>query len=165
MEGPPEDRGVNFRALAELFSLARSSDAADAKAESSLPANGGFVFTVSMLEVYNEEIRDLLRADSVDAAELVPTLEVRQRKKGGVYVENLTRVEVAEPDEVEKLMAIGARNRSTHSNNINEHSSRSHLVLSVQISRGSPADDGDGVGELNLIDLAGSERLAKTGAT
>ena len=58
-------------------------------------------------------------------------------------------------------MAIGARNRSTHSNNINEHSSRSHLVLSVQISRGSPADDGDGVGELNLIDLAGSERLAK----
>ena len=106
MEGPPEDRGVNFRALAELFSLARSSDAADAKAESSLPANGGFVFTVSMLEVYNEEIRDLLRADSVDAAELVPTLEVRrarfalerrtalsarpilaqvrQRKKGGV---------------------------------------------------------------------------------
>ena len=78
MEGPPEDRGVNFRALAELFSLARSSDAADAKAESSLPANGGFVFTVSMLEVYNEEIRDLLRADSVDAAELVPTLEVRR---------------------------------------------------------------------------------------
>ena len=72
-----------------------------------------------------------------------------------------TDAQVAEPDEVEKLMAIGARNRSTHSNNINEHSSRSHLVLSVQISRGSPADDGDGVGELNLIDLAGSERLAK----
>ena len=115
MEGPPEDRGVNFRALAELFALARSADAADAKAESSFPANGGYVFTVSMLEVYNEEIRDLLRADSADAAELVPTLEVRrarfalerrtalsarpilvqvrQRKKGGVYVENLTRVE------------------------------------------------------------------------
>ena len=115
MEGPPEDRGVNFRALAELFALARSADAADAKLESSFPANGGYVFTVSMLEVYNEEIRDLLRADSVDAAELVPTLEVRrarfalerrtalsarpilaqvrQRKKGGVYVENLTRVE------------------------------------------------------------------------
>ena len=72
-----------------------------------------------------------------------------------------TDAQVAEPDEVEKLMAIGARNRSTHSNNINEHSSRSHLVLSVQISRGSPADDGDGVGELNLIDLAGSERLPR----
>ena len=59
-------------------------------------------------------------------------------------------------------MSIGSRNRATHSNNVNEHSSRSHLVLSVQIakvaSQGGGRASGDGAddsfGELNLIDLA-----------
>ena len=82
-------------------------------------------------------------------------------------------------------MAVGARNRCTASNNVNEHSSRSHLVLTVDITRpaGGGASGGGGAagsaatpsgsarepaalaGQLNLIDLAGSERLAKTGAT
>ena len=65
MEGRPEDRGVNFRALAELFEYANSSVDVD------------FTFNVSMLEVYNEAVKDLL---VVDSDGLTASLEVRVGK-------------------------------------------------------------------------------------
>jgi kinesin family protein C2/C3 len=86
---------------------------------------------------------------------------------------------VLEVSEVEQLMAIGAQHRTVANNNVNEHSSRSHLVLTISITKARPEGGGGGGsagrepggcggvawgGELNLIDLAGSERLGKTHA-
>lgn len=89
---------------------------------------------MSMLEVYNEQVRDLLvakppsRSASADDA----SLEVRMGKDG-TFVENLTEWPVRNVDEVSSLIAMGGTNRQTASNNVNEHSSRSHLVIIVKV--------------------------------
>ncbi|CAK9253180.1 unnamed protein product [Sphagnum jensenii] len=107
-------RGVNTRSLSELFtrSGARSLEIRD-------------TISVSLLEVYNEEIRDLL-------------------------VEPGTAVE---------------RNRSQACTNLNEHSSRSHMMLTVNINSENILSGSVTRGKLNLVDLAGSERINKSGAT
>jgi len=67
--------------------------------------------------------------------------------------------------EVEELMALGSRHRTVGNNNVNLHSSRSHLVLQVKVA-GTNRRTGTRVyGKLNLIDLAGSERIKSTAAT
>jgi len=151
MEGPTEDRGVNHRSVEELFSAARSMQGMD------------FSFTVSILEVYNENIRDLLAPPSSGATSLDVRLGKGARGTPSVYVEGLTECQVDSLAAVEKLMSEGGRNRSVGSNNVNLHSSRSHLVLCVKI-QGTSHSGSTVHGKLNLIDLAGSERLKSTNA-
>ena len=67
--------------------------------------------------------------------------------------------QVATLKEVEELVVLGGRNRTVGSNNVNEHSSRSHLVLQVYISSTDTTSGYIQHGQLNLIDLAGSERI------
>lgn len=62
-------------------------------------------------------------------------------------------------EEVEELVVLGGRNRTVGNNNVNEHSSRSHLVLQVHITSTDLATGYVQHGKLNLIDLAGSERI------
>lgn len=62
-------------------------------------------------------------------------------------------------EEVEELVILGGRNRTVGNNNVNEHSSRSHLVLQVHITTTDAATGYVQHGKLNLIDLAGSERI------
>jgi hypothetical protein len=140
--------GVTYRALRELFTYAATS------------ANTDYSFTVSMLEVYNEQIKDLLGGGDDS------NLEIRcgkgPRGASSIYVEGLVERKVESQEQVETVMREGQCNRHVGSNNVNEQSSRSHLVLSVKIV----AKRRDRVevreGKLNLIDLAGSERLKST---
>ncbi|CAM9779321.1 unnamed protein product [Ascophyllum nodosum] len=161
MEGPKNDRGVNFRALGELFALSTEDDSKE------------FKFRVSMLEVYNESIKDLLMESGRPAVDNVHNVDTRHKhekhdirvdKKGRVYVEGLVESEVATLKEVEELVVLGGRNRTVGSNNVNEHSSRSHLVLQVYISSTDTTSGYIQHGQLNLIDLAGSERIKSTAA-
>lgn len=62
-------------------------------------------------------------------------------------------------EEVEELVVLGGRNRTVGNNNVNEHSSRSHLVLQVHITSTHVSTGYVQHGKLNLIDLAGSERI------
>mmetsp|Transcript_7448 Transcript_7448/g.14999 ORF Transcript_7448/g.14999 Transcript_7448/m.14999 type:complete len:766 (+) Transcript_7448:203-2500(+) len=147
MEGPRDDRGVNFRALEEMFDLATAD------------GNVDFDFKVSVLEVYNETVCDLLVRGSGGT-----DLAIRKNKEE-VFVEGLTECVVENATDVEELMQLASRNRSTASNNVNEHSSRSHLVLSVKVAGVNRISGTRIVGKLNLIDLAGSERLKNTAAS
>jgi len=159
MEGPENDRGVNFRALRELFSI-RDDRMAGGNFECSMK--------LSILEVYNETIVDLLEGGSRAAAAaspaLVKGLDVRVGK-GGVYVDNLIEVEVFNESDVVDLMRLGHSHRSVGSHDFNEHSSRSHLVLSITIETGMKSDARRRSSKLHLIDLAGSERVSKTAAS
>lgn len=102
--------------------------------------------------------RDLLEASGDD-------LEVRMGKQG-THVHNLSEWPVHSVDEALTLFARGQSNRQVASNNINEHSSRSHLVVLVKVSRTSTRRGGEGLeGYLYLVDLAGSERIKQTSAT
>ncbi|ETK92761.1 hypothetical protein L915_03942 [Phytophthora nicotianae] len=159
MEGPEHDRGVNFRALRELFSI-RDDRMAAGNFECSMK--------LSILEVYNETIVDLLegggRTPGAATPGVVKGLDVRVGKHG-VYVENLIEVEVFNEGDVLDLMRLGHSHRSVGSHDFNEHSSRSHLVLSITIETGTKSDARRRISKLHLIDLAGSERVSKTAAS
>uniref|UniRef100_A0AC34QF45 Kinesin-like protein n=1 Tax=Panagrolaimus sp. JU765 TaxID=591449 RepID=A0AC34QF45_9BILA len=119
-----------------------------------------FVVGVSYLEIYNEEIRDLLVKQH-------KPLEIKERPDKGVYVKDLTRVTVTGADNMLRMMELGSANRHVGSTNMNELSSRSHAIFTVTVECVAGIDDAKHLtqGKLHLVDLAGSERQSKTGAT
>ncbi|KAL5109417.1 Kinesin-like protein KIF3B [Taenia crassiceps] len=118
-----------------------------------------FLIRVSYLEIYKEEIRDLLRKGSTKQ------LKIKETPDRGVYVADISTVLTRSVKEIEKLMSIGHNNRSIGATNMNEQSSRSHAIFIVTVESCEIDHDGQShirVGKLNLVDLAGSERQSKT---
>ncbi|KAJ1346091.1 Kinesin-like protein klp-20 [Parelaphostrongylus tenuis] len=116
-----------------------------------------FLVRVSYLEIYNEELRDLLAKDGHGT-----NLEIKEKADVGVYVKNLISIIVGSASQMQKLMEFGNKNRKVGATQMNEESSRSHAMFSVTVEsseRGMVTQ-----GKLHLVDLAGSERQSKTGA-
>eukprot|EP00199_Chlamydomonas_sp_CCMP681_P000065 CAMPEP_0119105464 /NCGR_PEP_ID=MMETSP1180-20130426/3409_1 /TAXON_ID=3052 ORGANISM="Chlamydomonas cf sp, Strain CCMP681" /NCGR_SAMPLE_ID=MMETSP1180 /ASSEMBLY_ACC=CAM_ASM_000741 /LENGTH=1060 /DNA_ID=CAMNT_0007090509 /DNA_START=65 /DNA_END=3247 /DNA_ORIENTATION=+ len=149
MEGPESDPGVNTRALAELFKL--STERVE---------EWQYTFNASVLEIYNEQIYDLLSGGREQDGD---KLDVKQGPEG-MHVPGLKLEEVRSIDDVANFMKRGKQSRSTFATNMNEHSSRSHLVLSVYVQATSKTGAPSMRGKLHLIDLAGSERVGRSGA-
>lgn len=120
--------------------------------------NTNFLVTASYMEIYMEELRDLLKPNS-------KSLELREREHIGVFVPNLHSVLCKNVDEMQNVMNQGNKNRTVGKTNMNEHSSRSHAIFMIKIEMCDLETNKVKVGKLNLIDLAGSERQSKTGAT
>ncbi|KAK1407763.1 hypothetical protein QVD17_39390 [Tagetes erecta] len=112
----------------------------------------------SFLEIYNEQITDLLEPSSNN-------LQLREGLKDGVYVENLTEYSVETVDEVLKLLLQGAANRKVAGTDMNSESSRSHSVFTCIVESRWEKDSVTHLrfGRLNLVDLAGSERQRSSG--
>jgi kinesin family protein 3/17 len=121
-----------------------------------------FLVSVSFLEIYNENIRDLL----TDTEE---KLEIKEDKNKGLYVQDLTKIACKSADEMLAVMFKGDKNRSVGATAMNEGSSRSHSIftISVEVSEKIEGTEDPKIraGKLNLVDLAGSERQSKTQAT
>lgn len=153
--GPP-NAGVNYRALTNLFNIAQ--DRSD---------HSVFEISVSIMEIYNEVLRDLIFEESDDVP-APPKLEIRKQptapSPNAVYVPGLTCVEVESVADVWDLMERGSANRAQHATDMNAHSSRSHLILSVNVSSVNRASAVRSSGTLSLVDLAGSERLSRSNA-
>lgn len=113
------------------------------------------------MEIYNEEVRDLL------GKELNKSLEVKERSDIGVFVKDLSGYVVHNADDLDNIMRLGNKNRAVGSTLVNMVSSRSHAIFSITIE--SSATEGQEtkvkMGKLQLVDLAGSERQSKTQAT
>ena len=154
MEGDrsvPELKGIIPNSFAHIFGHI-------AKADDHLK----FLVRVSYLEIYNEEVRDLLGKDQS------LRLEVKERPDVGVYVKDLSVFMVNNADDMDKLMTMGNKNRSIGATQMNAHSSRSHAIFTITVECSEKGPDGQQhfrVGKLHLVDLAGSERQSKTGAT
>jgi len=128
----------------------------------SLSQNKEFLVRASFLEIYNEEIRDLLGKDSKFK------LELKETPDSGVYVKDLTSFVVKGVTEIDHVMQIGKGNRTVGATLMNQDSSRSHSIFTITIETSELGPDGENhirAGKLNLVDLAGSERQSKTGAT
>jgi len=148
MEGVPENRGVNYRALEELFRISedRSSSVA-------------YTFCVSILEVYNEKIRDLLDDNSEQTSK---RLDIKQSAGGAQEVPGLVEAPIYTIDGVWEKLKAGSRNRSVGSTSVNELSSRSHSLVRVTVTSEHLVTGERSRSHMWLVDLAGSERLAKT---
>ena len=118
---------------------------------------------VSFIEIYNENIRDLLRDDPVEDTKH----EVRRDADGTTYVSEVTLMELDpnKKEEIDQVMDLAARYRSVSATNMNEQSSRSHSVFTLYLKASHKEQQVTLNGTLNLVDLAGSERILKSGAS
>ncbi|XP_043842527.1 kinesin-like protein KIF11 isoform X2 [Dromiciops gliroides] len=124
-----------------------------------------FSVKVSLLEIYNEELFDLLNP-STDASERLQMFD-DPRNKRGVIIKGLEEVTVHNKNEVYQILERGAAKRTTAATLMNAYSSRSHSVFSVTIHMKETTVDGEElvkIGKLNLVDLAGSENIGRSGA-
>lgn len=135
------------------------------------PALAGWTVHLAFFEIYNEQVVDLLsqtdessqtmaqwRAAGLDPKRRAP-LRVREHATLGVYIEGLTKRPVTSPADVEQALREGSAIRAVAGTAMNEHSSRSHAVVQLLLDEGT---QGDRMAQLNLIDLAGSENVARS---
>ncbi|XP_029410968.1 kinesin-like protein KIF18A isoform X2 [Nannospalax galili] len=114
---------------------------------------------VSYLEVYNEQIRDLL----VNSGPLA----VREDAQKGVVVQGLTLHQPRSSEEILQLLDNGNKNRTQHPTDVNATSSRSHAVFQIylrQQDKTASINQNVRIAKMSLIDLAGSERASTTGS-
>ncbi|XP_018575134.1 kinesin-like protein KIF19 [Anoplophora glabripennis] len=149
MVGDRTQPGIMIRALNDLF-------------EAVMDKEDEYTVTMSYLEIYNEQIRDLLNPSS-------GYLELREDSRGrNIQVAGLSEISTTSTDEVMLLLQKGNKARTTEPTAMNKTSSRSHALLSVTVRHSMPIDKKDHLrmrvkqGRLFMIDLAGSERANKT---
>lgn len=117
----------------------------------------------SMLEIYNEKVRDLLNPSTNKGG-----LRVRQHPSKGFYADGLKTVPVSEYKDIEIRMEEGTTNRTVAATNMNATSSRAHTIVGVKFVQKRKNEAGEETAKtslINLVDLAGSERADSTGAT
>ena len=145
------NRGIIPRAADEVFRfIERCSD------------GRAFMVRASYLQIYKENVSDLFVNDSA------PTLQIRENKQRGVYVDKLIERPVRSASDVYALLSQGSINRKTACTKLNDVSSRSHAVFIIIVEQMKQGADGGNeirIGKMNFVDLAGSERVRITGAS
>ncbi|KAM6045923.1 LOW QUALITY PROTEIN: kinesin-like protein KIF17 [Theristicus caerulescens] len=147
---PSTQKGIIPRAFEHIFESVQCAE------------NAKFLVRASYLEIYNEDIRDLLGADTKQK------LELKEHPEKGVYVKGLSLHTVHSVVQCERIMETGWRNRAVGYTLMNKDSSRSHSIFTVNMEIYTVDERGQDhlrAAKLNLVDLAGSERQSKTGAT
>lgn len=114
--------------------------------------------SVSYMEIYKDEVYDLFV--NRDTA---PKLPVRENDAGQVFVANLTSLPIQSVDEFDAIYSRASRHRSVGATNLNRASSRSHAVLTLEVTMTDSTAQKTLTGKMNLVDLAGSENNKLTG--
>nr|AAO42115.1 putative kinesin [Arabidopsis thaliana] len=153
MSGPRDltekSQGVNYRALGDLFLLAEQRK-----------DTFRYDIAVQMIEIYNEQVRDLLVTDGSNKR-----LEIRNSSQKGLSVPDASLVPVSSTFDVIDLMKTGHKNRAVGSTALNDRSSRSHSCLTVHVQGRDLTSGAVLRGCMHLVDLAGSERVDKSEVT
>ncbi|EDV26227.1 uncharacterized protein TRIADDRAFT_23272, partial [Trichoplax adhaerens] len=158
MVGYGANKGIIPVACQELFNTINEKKSGGDTTE--------FEINFSMLEIYNEQVRDLLnpKGPSVQKG----GLKIRQHPSKGFYVEELKNVPVTSYKDIENRMEEGTRNRTIAATNMNATSSRAHTIVAITFKQKTKAKGNQSMtrtSTMNLVDLAGSERAESTGAT
>ena len=116
-----------------------------------------YYIKVSFLEIYNEQINDLLNPTNTN-------LQIRWDQKQGFFVEGLLVIECKKPQDIVEIILQGTKNRKKGSHDLNKDSSRSHTILTVYLisEYNSGGESYKKYGKISFVDLAGSERLKET---
>lgn len=155
MIGNKSNWGINFRIINKIFTISESKGI-------------DLTMNLSMYEIYNEEIIDLLNPHNSSGSGNNNSNNSKTVKlnvvttENGTAIQGLTSYEVRDQNDILKYFSIGNENRSTASTNIHEHSSRSHCIMTIEISY---TDINSKIinGKMSLVDLAGSENIQKSG--
>ncbi|XP_074118683.1 kinesin-like protein KIF28 [Sminthopsis crassicaudata] len=148
MIGYGADKGIIPNVCEELF-----------KATENKEKNQQYQVTFSMLEIYNEQVSDLLSKTKKPGG-----LKVREDQHQGFYVDGLTFVPCDSYAQIERLMEQGLKARTTAATSMNATSSRSHMLISIQFKQVFLDGDLTKQSIINLVDLAGSERQKSSGS-
>ncbi|XP_053941164.1 kinesin-like protein KIF12 isoform X2 [Cuculus canorus] len=127
--------------------------------EQSRSRGSDLALSASYLEIYNEQVRDLLSPGPPCA------LPLRWSKTRGFYVENQLNVDFESMEAITELLLQGSQRRRTSAHALNRHSSRSHALLTIHICSRAPSARPSKQGTLCFVDLAGSERVKETGSS
>ncbi|CAI9759181.1 unnamed protein product [Fraxinus pennsylvanica] len=153
----PSDAGVIPRAVRQIFDILEAQ-------------NAEYSMKVTFLELYNEEITDLLAPEEcpkfIDDKSKKP-IALMEDGKGGVFVRGLEEEIVTTANEIYKILEKGSAKRRTAETLLNKQSSRSHSIFSITIHIKEFTPEGEEMikcGKLNLVDLAGSENISRSGA-
>ncbi|KAL9366109.1 hypothetical protein Peur_037308 [Populus x canadensis] len=146
-EGNP---GLTPRATSELFKILRCD-------------SNKFSFSLKayMVELYQDTLVDLLLPKNMKRLKL----DIKKDSKGMVSVENVTVVSITTFEELKNIIQRGSDRRHTSGTQMNEESSRSHLILSIVIESTNLQTQSVARGKLSFVDLAGSERIKKSGSS
>ena len=140
-----ELKGIIPRAAVDIFQIWESN-----------PEAKEVVILCSMLEIYKENLRDLL-------ADVVVDLKIKESPSNGIYVEGLCQIPIGSPEELMYYIDIGETRRVWAETRHNSVSSRSHTIFVLEV-RQTLGNGSEKRGILNLVDLAGSEKVGKSGA-
>ncbi|XP_015874209.3 kinesin-like protein KIN-5D [Ziziphus jujuba] len=153
----PSDAGVIPRAVKQIFDILEAQ-------------NAEYSLKVTFLELYNEEITDLLAPEEttkfIDDKSKKP-IALMEDGRGGVFVRGLEEEIVCTANEIYKILEKGSAKRRTAETLLNKQSSRSHSIFSITIHIKECTPEGEEMikcGKLNLVDLAGSENISRSGA-
>ena len=149
MEGPDiygEQRGVIPRVVENIFKFIEVA-----------PESIEFSIRLSYVEIYMERIRDLLCDDANN-------LQIHESRERGVYVRHCTELYMQSPEDVLNVIKQGGNRRKTATTGMNDDSSRSHAVVLIELIQKDLERGGSKSGKLYMVDLAGSEKVSKTGA-
>ncbi|XP_073951273.1 kinesin-like protein KIF18A isoform X2 [Choristoneura fumiferana] len=145
MIGSKENPGITYLTMEHLFYTINSFE-----------KERDFDIGVSYIEVYNENVYDLLKPSKTP-------LQLREDAKYGVMVAGLTLESINTARELLNMLENGNKNRTQHPTDANAESSRSHAVFQVYIKMRYKTSSQARVVKLSMIDLAGSERASATG--
>ncbi|GER34434.1 kinesin-related protein-like [Striga asiatica] len=150
----PSDAGVIPRAVKQIFDILEGQ-------------TSEYNMKVSFLELYNEDITDLLAPEEFSRSnedKSKKPLALMEDGKGGVVIRGLEEEIVSSADEIYKILEKGLSKRRTAETLLNKQSSRSHSVFTITIHIKEATPEGEELikcGKLNLVDLAGSENVSR----
>ncbi|GAV64881.1 Kinesin domain-containing protein/FERM_M domain-containing protein/MyTH4 domain-containing protein/FERM_N domain-containing protein [Cephalotus follicularis] len=148
--GSESKPGLTPRATAELFRIIRRD-------------NNKFSFSLKayMVELYQDTLVDLLLPKTTKRLKL----DIKKDTKGMVSIENVTVLSISTHEELRSIIQRGSERRHTSGTQMNEESSRSHLILSIVIESTNLQTQSVARGKISFVDLAGSERVKKSGSS
>jgi hypothetical protein len=147
--GSDNNPGLTPRATSELFRVIKRDG-----------NKYSFSLKAYMVELYQDNLVDLLLPKNAKQQKL----EIKKDSKGVVTVENATVVSISSIEELRAIISRGSERRHTAGTNMNDESSRSHLILSIIIESTNLQTQSYARGKLSFVDLAGSERVKKSGS-